>query len=84
MVTFFESLLAPFGGDVVGQIVVALRSCDMGFGSEDAVLAAFFVGSGDGFDFGFEFGFVSRRGRGEAEDGLGVGSSARQREQGES
>ncbi len=35
---------------------------------EDAVLAAFFVGRGDGFEFGFDFGFVGRGGGGEAED----------------
>ncbi len=53
-----EALLTPFGGDVVGEFVVALGSGDMGLGGEDAVLAAFFVGSGDGLEFGFDFGFV--------------------------
>ncbi len=45
----------------------------MRFGGEDAVLAAFFVGRGDGFEFFFYRGFVGGVGGGEAED-LGVGS----------
>ena len=65
---FFHS-----SANVVGEFVVALRSGDVGFGGEDAVLAAFFVGSGDGFEFGFDLGFVGGGGGGEAEDGLGVG-----------
>ena len=66
----FESLLPPFVGDVVGEFVVALRSGDVGLCGEDAVLAAFFVGRGDGFEFGFDFGFVGGGGGSEAEDGV--------------
>jgi len=43
----------------------------MGFGGEDAVLAAFFIGGGNGFEFGFDFGFVRGGGGGEAENRLG-------------
>jgi hypothetical protein len=69
----FQALPAPFGGDIVGEFVVALRSGDVGFGGEDAVLAALFVGTRDGFEFGFDPGFVGGGGGGETEDGLGVG-----------
>jgi hypothetical protein len=44
----------------------------VGFLGEDAVLAAFFIGSGDGFEFGFDFGLTGGMCGGEAED-LGVG-----------
>ena len=54
----FESLLLPFVADVFGEFVVALRSGDVGFLGEDAVLAAFFIGRGDGFEFVFDW--VSR------------------------
>ena len=37
----FESLLFPFVANVFGEFVVALRSGDVRFGGEDAVLAAF-------------------------------------------
>ncbi len=64
----FESLLFPLVANVFGEFVVALRSGDVGFGGEDAVLAAFFVGRGDGFEFCFDFGFVRGGGGGESED----------------
>jgi hypothetical protein len=35
------------------------------FGGEDVVLAAFFVGGGDGFEFVFEIGFVGGGGGSE-------------------
>ena len=45
----FETLLFPFIGDVVREFVVAPGSGDVRFLGEDAVLAAFFFGRGDGF-----------------------------------
>ena len=54
----FESLLLPFVANVFGEFVVAFRSGDVGFLGEDAVLAAFFVGSRDGFEFCFDCGFA--------------------------
>ena len=77
----FESLLLPFIGDVVGEFVVAFRSGDVRLLREDAVLAAFFVGRGDGFEFVFDFGFVGGGGGGEAEDGLGGGAVRAEREE---
>src|SRR6202035_3805478 len=69
----FEPLLAPFAGDVVGQFVIALRTCDVGLGGEDAMLTAFFVGGGNGFEFRFDCGLVGGGGGSKAEDGgLGV------------
>ena len=69
----FQSLLLPLVANVFGEFVIALRARDVGFGGEDAMLAAFFVGSGDGFEFGFDLGLVDGGGGGEAEDGLGGG-----------
>ena len=66
----FESLLLPFGSDVVGEFVVALRSGDVRFLREDAVLAALFVWVRDGLEFVLDLDFVGGGGRGEAEDGL--------------
>ena len=67
----FESLLLPFGGYVLGQLVVTLGSGDVGLLGEEAVLAAFFIGRRDGFEFVLNLDLVSGRYRTEAEDGLG-------------
>ncbi|PYX74875.1 MAG: hypothetical protein DMG78_05470 [Acidobacteria bacterium] len=66
----FESLLLPFGSDVVGEFVVALRSGDVRFLREDAVLAALFVWVRDGLEFVLDLDFVGGGSGGEAEDRL--------------
>jgi len=74
-------LLLPFCCDVVGEFVVALRSGNVGLLGEDAVLAAFLVGRGDGFEFGFEGNLVSGVGGSKTEDKRSLcGESVRARE----
>ena len=68
----FEALLLPFGGNVLGQLVITLGSGDVGLLGEDAVLAAFFVGAWDGLESRFDLGFAGR-GRGREAEDLGAG-----------
>src|ERR1700722_4252391 len=75
----FEPLLLPFIAHVFGEFVVALRTSDVGFLGENAVLAAFFVGRREGFVFFFYCGFVGGMGGGEAQD-LRVGGAGQHEE----
>src|SRR5260370_26914416 len=72
-----KTLLAPLVGDVAGQFVVARGAGDVRFGGEDVMLAALFVGGGNGFEFVFDLGFVSGSRWRESEDGsLGCAGQA--------
>ena len=69
----FEAFGAPLVGDVASQFVVARGAGDVRFGGEEVMLAALFVGGGNGFEFVFDLSFVSGGRGSEAEDGsLGI------------
>jgi hypothetical protein len=55
----FESLFFPLVANVFRQLVVTLGAGDVGLLGEDAVLTAFLIRAGDGFELAFNFGFPS-------------------------
>ena len=55
----FESLFFPLVANVFRKLVVTLGAGDVGLLREDAVLPAFLVWAGDGFELAFNFGFPS-------------------------
>ena len=55
-----QTLGAPLVGDVASQFVVARGAGDVRLGGEEVMLAAFFVGGGNGFEFVFDLSLVSR------------------------
>src|SRR5580692_7577085 len=72
-----QPFLPPLVGDVASEFMVARRAGDVRFSGEDVMLAALFVGGGDGFELGFDLSFVRGGCGSEAEDGsLGVSREA--------
>jgi hypothetical protein len=68
-----EAFVAPLIGDIAGEFVIARGAGDVRLRREDVMLAALFVGGGNGFESGFDLGLVRGGGGSEAEDGsLGV------------
>src|ERR1700693_3774713 len=73
-----QSFLPPLGRDVASEFIVAWGAGDVRFSGEDVMLAALFVGGGNGFELDFDLSFVRGGYGSEAEDGsLGVNRDAR-------
>ena len=74
----FEAFLSPLIGDVASEFVIAHGAGDVRLGGEEVMLAALFVGRGNGFELGLDSGFMCGGCRCEAEDrSLGVKTRAK-------
>src|ERR1700722_8674698 len=73
-----QPFLSPLVGDVASEFIVAWGAGDVRFSGEDVMLAALFVGGGNGFELDFDLSLVCGGCGSEAEDGsLRVNREAR-------